>query len=70
MNWGGTSFNPQLGYLFVNTNEMGQLSGLKDRDPGANRSGEADGVGNRVRSERTCTKGFPAAAVSRIARRT
>ena len=35
VNWGGTSFNPQLGYLFVNTNELGQLSGLKDRDPNA-----------------------------------
>ena len=33
MNWGGTSFNPQLGYLFVNTNELGQLAGVTDRDP-------------------------------------
>ena len=33
VNWGGTSFNPQLGYLFVNTNELGQLSGVKDHDP-------------------------------------
>jgi hypothetical protein len=33
VNWGGMSFNPQLGYLFVNTNEMGQLAGLRDRDP-------------------------------------
>ena len=33
VNWGGTSFNPQLGYLFVNTNELGQVSGLRDRDP-------------------------------------
>jgi glucose dehydrogenase len=22
VNWGGVSFNPQLGYLFVNTNEF------------------------------------------------
>ena len=33
VNWGGTAFNPQLGYLFVNTNELGQLAGLTDRDP-------------------------------------
>ena len=28
VNWGGTSFNPQLGYLFVSSNELGQISGL------------------------------------------
>ncbi len=33
VNWGWTSFNPQLGYLFVNTNEMGQPAGLQNRDP-------------------------------------
>ena len=48
VNWGGTSFNPELGYLFVNTNEMGQLSGLKDRDPNARGPAQANGVGNRV----------------------
>jgi len=48
VNWGGTSFNPQLGYLFANTNEMGQLSGLKDRDPKATGPAQAAGVGNRV----------------------
>ncbi len=32
VNWGGMSFSPQLGYLFINTNELGQISGLKDRD--------------------------------------
>src|SRR5580692_859928 len=47
VNWFGTSFNPQLGYLFVNTNELGQLSGLKDHDPKAGRA-QARGVGNRV----------------------
>ena len=47
VNWGGTSFNPQLGYLFANVNELGQLSGLKDHDP---KSGPAmaNGQGNRV----------------------
>jgi quinoprotein glucose dehydrogenase len=50
VNWFGTSFNPQLGYLFVNTNELGQLSGLRDHDP---RTGPAagNGQGNRVHPE-------------------
>ena len=48
VNWGGMSFNPQLGYLFVNTNEMGQLSGLRDRDPKGGGRAQAEGVGNRV----------------------
>ena len=48
VNWGGMSFNPQLGYLFVNTNEMGQLSGLRDRDPKSGGRAQASGVGNRV----------------------
>jgi quinoprotein glucose dehydrogenase len=48
VNWGGVSFNPQLGYLFVNTNEFGQLAGLRDRDPKATDPAQADGVGNRV----------------------
>ena len=47
VNWGGTSFNPQLGYLFVNTNELGQISGLRDRDPNE-AAARGDGVGNRV----------------------
>ena len=48
VNWGGTSFDPQLGYLFVNTNELGQLAGVTDRDPGATGSAQAAGQGNRV----------------------
>ena len=48
VNWGGTSFNPQLGYLFVNTNELGQMSGLKDRDPNATTPAQPNGQGNRV----------------------
>jgi len=47
VNWGGVSFNPQLGYLFVNTNELGQLSGLRDHDPKTGRA-VAQGVGNRL----------------------
>jgi quinoprotein glucose dehydrogenase len=31
VNWGGASFNPQLGYLFVNSNEYGQLQGYAER---------------------------------------
>jgi len=47
VNWGGTSFDPQLGYLFANVNELGQIAGLKDHDP---KSGPAvaNGQGNRV----------------------
>src|SRR5260221_5481130 len=48
VNWGGMSFNPQLGYLFASTSELGQLSGLRDRDPHATGPARADGVGNRV----------------------
>lgn len=48
VNWGGVSFSPDLGYLFVNANEMGQLSGLKDRPAGATGTAQGDGVGNRV----------------------
>ena len=48
VNWGGMSFNPQLGYIFVNTNEMGQLAGLRDRDPASGGRAQSEGVGNRV----------------------
>ena len=47
VNWGGTSFDPQLGYLIVNTNELGQLSGLRDHDPKAGPA-SGSGQGNRV----------------------
>ena len=48
VNWGGTAFNPQLGYLFVNTNELGQLAGVTDRDPSATGAAQGAGQGNRV----------------------
>jgi len=48
VNWGGTSFNPQLGFLFVNTNELGQLAGMTDRDPKATGEAQAAGQGNRL----------------------
>jgi quinoprotein glucose dehydrogenase len=48
LNWSGTSFNPQLGYLFVNTNELGQMTGLRDRPAGSTGPAQAQGQGNRV----------------------
>ena len=48
VNWGGVSFNPELGFLFVSTNELGQLAGLTDRDPAATGPAQAAGQGNRV----------------------
>ena len=47
VNWFGTSFNPQLGYLFINSNDLGQVSGLKDRPADATRA-TPRGQGNRV----------------------
>jgi quinoprotein glucose dehydrogenase len=48
VNWGGVSFNPDLGYLFVNTSELGQMSGLRDRAPDATGPARAQGVGVRL----------------------
>ncbi len=48
VNWGGTSFSPALGYLFVNTNELGQLAGLEERAPNATGPAQPAGLGNRV----------------------
>lgn len=48
VNWGGMSYNPQLGLLFINTNELGQMSGLKDRDANVSDPARAEGQGNRV----------------------
>ena len=42
VNWGGASYNPTLGYMFVNTSELGQLQGFADRPtppPAAARQG-------------------------------
>jgi quinoprotein glucose dehydrogenase len=47
VNWFGTSFDPQLGYLFVNTNELGQMAGIKDHDK-AKGMANGSGQGNRV----------------------
>ena len=48
VNWGGVSFSPDLGFLFVNTSEMGQMTGLKDRPADATGTALGRGVGNRV----------------------
>ena len=32
--WGGGSFNPALGYLVINVNDLGQFNGLKDPESG------------------------------------
>ncbi len=47
VNWGGTSFNPQLGYLFLNSNDLGQITGVKDHDMNEGRA-IGRGMGNRV----------------------
>ena len=70
VNWGGTSFNPQLGYLFVNTNELGQLSGLTDRDPNDTGPARGDGQGQSRRSGRPVSRACRAADASRTTRRT
>ena len=38
-NWGGMSFNPTLGYLFINTMDLGQVQGLDVAPPGSGRGG-------------------------------
>ena len=53
VNWGGASFSPALGYLFVNANELGQVQGYSERStsqyadaraaqPGRGRGGDAE----------------------------
>lgn len=32
--WGGASFNPQMGYLFLNVNDLGQFNGVKAPESG------------------------------------
>ncbi|MEO5820036.1 MAG: PQQ-binding-like beta-propeller repeat protein, partial [Vicinamibacteraceae bacterium] len=48
VNWGGMSYSPELGYLFVNTSELGQLSGMMPRPAGATGPAAAKGLGNRL----------------------
>jgi quinoprotein glucose dehydrogenase len=50
VNWGGASFDPTLGYMFVNTSEVGQVQGYADRPVSAavqaNGGGRGGGQGN------------------------
>jgi len=50
-NWGGGSFNPALGYLFLNVNDIGQLNGVKD--PPSGPVDAAAVVGTNVQGSRT-----------------
>ena len=34
-NWGGVSFDPQLGYIFVNTSSLGHLGHMAPRAAGS-----------------------------------
>ena len=43
VNWGGMAFNPALGYLFVNTNEIGQVQGFSDPAASTNAAGRGRG---------------------------
>jgi quinoprotein glucose dehydrogenase len=47
VNWGGVSYNPQLGYLFLNSNDLGQITGIRDHDIAKGRA-IGRGMGNRV----------------------
>jgi quinoprotein glucose dehydrogenase len=50
-NWGGGSFNPQLGYLFLNVSDLGQLNGVKD--PASGPVNLATLAGSNVQGGRT-----------------
>jgi quinoprotein glucose dehydrogenase len=45
VNWGGASFSPQLGLMFVNSNEYGQLQGYADRNTTAAAPAAGRGAG-------------------------
>ncbi|HUO02860.1 MAG TPA: pyrroloquinoline quinone-dependent dehydrogenase [Rhizomicrobium sp.] len=45
--WGGASFNPALGYLFINVNDLGQFNGLKDPESGTIDPAKIAGTNNR-----------------------
>ena len=50
-NWGGASFNPALGYLFVNVNDLGQMNG--NQDPANGPINNATLAGTNVQGGRT-----------------
>jgi quinoprotein glucose dehydrogenase len=45
VNWGGGSLNPTLGYMFVNSNEFGQLQGFAERNTSSQAGDPARGGG-------------------------
>lgn len=47
VNWGGVSVDPRQGLLFANVNELGQITGIRDRES-MDRRAIGRGVGNRV----------------------
>jgi quinoprotein glucose dehydrogenase len=52
VNWGGGAFDPSLGYLFLNTNELGQMQGYREPIPPAGDAPAAAGSeGRRSRGE-------------------
>jgi quinoprotein glucose dehydrogenase len=48
VNWGGGAFDPSLGYLFLNTTELGQLQGFRDPTPAAEGAPAPGGGGGRA----------------------
>jgi quinoprotein glucose dehydrogenase len=49
--WGGASFNPALGYLFINVNDLGQFNGVTD--PASGPVDRASVVGTNLPGSRT-----------------
>lgn len=50
-NWGGASFNPSLGYMFVNVNDLGQVFGVQE--PASGPVDPKDVVGTNIPGGRT-----------------
>jgi quinoprotein glucose dehydrogenase len=68
VNWGGASFNPTLGYLFVNSSEYGQLQGFADR-PATTAAAPAAGRAGRDGDPELAQQSAPAAGRGRGAGR-
>jgi quinoprotein glucose dehydrogenase len=49
--WGGASFNPALGFLFINVNDLGQFNGVTD--PASGPVDRANVVGTNLPGSRT-----------------
>ena len=58
VNWGGASYNPTLGYMFVNTSEFGQLQGFADRPSTAPpAAGRANASGDPEMAQQSAGRG-------------